>query len=646
MDIYVYGDTNLAVAGASYGIVPASDMAVASGVGETSAAYGNAKIFGNIDTNEYAWAQANGAGSGATNGAIIMSVTFMVDENATEDIPVNWANAVISDTNGYIITEKVTLTNGLIKIVKPETTTTTTTAPATEATTTTTVAPPATETTTTTAPATETTTTTTVAPPVTETTTTTAPVTTATTTTTAPVTIPKGHIAWKISNGEGLPGQTVTLTMTVVVPDGTELPVSGGQFVLITDPEIIEALGTPYGSKLFYNPDTHEFAFGSPNGSLVDSVDGAEMMTLTFKIPGDAVPGTEYRVDFSKLKVTGFDGEDITEFVDGQGGIIKVLQPETTTTTTVTASTEKPATETSTTAAPATETSTTAAPSTETSTTAAPGTETTTTSTGVVLPVSATTTTTTTPSPSISVFAKVKVVDGFYFSHDPRPLKKGHVQAPAEKITYVDADGNDVTEDFDLSKVSFKEVNSGSDIPEKIFVKPAEGVAPTYENFAYKVNVYYDGLPVVIDEDGTPAQFTAYIGVKGDNDFNLKADASDASNCLVYYSRVSTLPEGTNLDDINNARLAPTANALVNAHPDLDMFGAFLSDVDLDVYSADNWKKTKNTRKIDASDASWIQVFYARVSTGVVSHEAWNIALANENRGEKFDEYVANGTEQ
>ena len=238
------------------------------------------------------------------------------------------------------------------------------------------------------------------------------------------------------------------------------------------------------------------------------------------------------------------------------------------------------------------------------------------------------------------------MVDGFYFSHDPRPLKKDHVEAPAEQITYVDQDGNVVTEDFDFSKVTFKEVNSGSDIPEEIFVDPGEDAAPTYETFAYKVNVYYDGLPVVIDEDGTPAQFTAYIGVKGDNDFNLKADASDASNVLVYYARVSTLPDGTDLNDINVARIAPKANELVNAHPDLDMFGAFLCDVDLDVYSADNWKTTKNDRKIDASDASWIQVYYSKVSTGIIPHEAWNIALASKDRGEKLDAYVADGTEE
>ncbi|MCM1528382.1 MAG: hypothetical protein NC093_00100, partial [Alistipes sp.] len=634
MDIYVYGDTNLAVAGASYGIVPASSMAVASGVGATNAAYGNAKIFGNIETNEYGWAQADGAGSGASNGAIIMSVTFMVDENATEDIPVSWANAVISDTNGYIITDKVTLTDGLIKIVLPETTTTTTTttAPATEATTTTTAAPATEATTTTTAaPATEATTTTTAAP-ATEatTTTTTAPVTTVTTTTTAPVTIPKGHIAWKISNGEGLPGETVTLTMTVVVPEGTELPVSGGQFILITDPDIIEAVGTPYGSKLWYNPDTNEFAFGDANGALSDSINGAEMMQITFKIPEDAVPGTEYKVDFGSLIVTGFDGENITEYVDAQGGIIKVLQPETTTTTTVTTSTEAPV-------VIETTTTTTAPVVPDTTTTTDPG---------IVAPGTVTTTTEATPGPSVDIFAKVKVVDGFYFSHDPRPLKKDHVQAPAEQITYVDADGKVVTEDFDLSKVSFKEVNSGSDIPEEIFVDPGEGAAPTYETFAYTVNVYYNGLPVVVDEDGTPAQFTAYIGVKGDNDFNLKADASDASNVLVYYARVSTLPEGTDIDDINVARIAPVANALVNAHPDLDMLGAFLCDVDLDVYSADNWRTTKNDRKIDASDASWIQVYYSKVSTGTIPHTAWNESLASMNRGEKFDAYVADGTEE
>ncbi|MCM1528381.1 MAG: hypothetical protein NC093_00095, partial [Alistipes sp.] len=83
MDIYVEGDSNLEVAGASYGVVPGA-MATATGAGATNAAYGNAKVFANIETNEYGWAQAAGQGSKGSDGAVIMSVTFMVSEDATE----------------------------------------------------------------------------------------------------------------------------------------------------------------------------------------------------------------------------------------------------------------------------------------------------------------------------------------------------------------------------------------------------------------------------------------------------------------------------------------------------------------------------------------------------------------------------------
>ena len=82
----------------------------------------------------------------------------------------------------------------------------------------------------------------------------------------------------------------------------------------------------------------------------------------------------------------------------------------------------------------------------------------------------------------------------------------------------------------------------------------------------------------------------------------------DASNVLAYYANASTLDEGETVEDI---RMSPENCEPVNNDPDLDTLCAFLGDVDLDVYSKDNWRKTKSDREIDAKDASWILAYYS-----------------------------------
>lgn len=158
-------------------------------------------------------------------------------------------------------------------------------------------------------------------------------------------------------------------------------------------------------------------------------------------------------------------------------------------------------------------------------------------------------------------------------------------------------------------------------------------------NFTYIVDVLYDGQPLV-DADGKPMTFKAYIGVKGDSNLDNKADAKDASNALAFYSKASVMQEGESSDNI---RLNPDANDIINNNPDLDLdqFGAFLVDVDQDVYDLDNWKTKKSGRVIDAKDASAILAFYSKMSTSATdAQETWNEVLANYGRKEKIQDFL------
>ena len=100
-----------------------------------------------------------------------------------------------------------------------------------------------------------------------------------------------------------------------------------------------------------------------------------------------------------------------------------------------------------------------------------------------------TSTSTTTPGVTTSVYAEGTPVNGYYFSHDPRNFKKGHLDGV--KFYSVDEKGNvtpiDATE-F-LSKVTFKDVKKGASTPEDAY-----DVNNT--TFAYEVAVYYNDAPL------------------------------------------------------------------------------------------------------------------------------------------------------
>ncbi|MDE5936874.1 MAG: hypothetical protein K2G83_05670, partial [Ruminococcus sp.] len=281
-------------------------------------------------------------------------------------------------------------------------------------------------------------------------------------------------------------------------------------------------------------------------------------------------------------------------------------------------------------------TTTTSAPTTSSSTSSSTSTSSSVSTTVTPLPFTNTGTSTTNAigivdNPTVAVETEV----GYYFSHDPRPFKTEQVNIT--RMWGVDATGKEVEIDVDPSLITFSEVITGSDNPEGAY--NSENMT-----FKYTVRVLYDGHTLQ-DENGKVVTVTAYIGVKGDTNLDNKADARDGSNILAYYSKSSVLDEDMTQEDI---RMSPETCEPVNENPELDNLCAFLGDVDLDVYSKDNWRKTKKDRKIIATDASSIFAFYSYMSTqgeNANSHEGWNSALPD-GRGEKFDAYVESGKEE
>ena len=644
------GEKNLPVAGAQFEINAASPV-VFSAVGGQSDAY-KAAIVNNDKTNEFAFSESKGAGVEAADKSVVLKLTYTVpDDIEPGRYPVEWANAFISDTNGNEVTSSVKLIDGAIIIKAPDTTTTT--------------SKPAT----TTSTATSTTTTDEA------TTTSTATTTTVSTTVTTTETAPAGKIIWQIDTVEAEPGDEVELKVYVNDANAVNLPIGGAQFS-ITETTPIEYVSVSessegYKAEVVSNGETREFAFADSKGNGVAAANGANVIVLTYKVPEDCEPGI-YPVEFGDngfFNISSADGVDMTEQIVRENGAIIVKAPVTTTTTstpttTSTATSTITTTDEATTTSTATSTSKVTSTSTATSSTTAskPATTTTTdeatststskaTSTSTVTSTSesSSATTTLTPLPgtdtATSTTNGMGIVDnptvavetevGYYFSHDPRPFKTEQVNIT--RMWGVDETGKEVEIDVDPSLITFSEVISGSDTPEGAH-------NPENMTFKYTVRVLYDGHTLQYD-DGKIVTVTAYIGVKGDTNLDNMSDARDASNVLAYYANASTLDEGETVEDI---RMSPENCEPVNNDPDLDTLCAFLGDVDLDVYSKDNWRKTKSDREIDAKDASWILAYYSYMSTeeNAIPHEGWNYSLESKDRGEKFDAYVESGTEE
>ena len=242
----------------------------------------------------------------------------------------------------------------------------------------------------------------------------------------------------------------------------------------------------------------------------------------------------------------------------------------------------------------------------------------TTTTTG---PVSPGTGTATSMIGFFAIDSEIETTYGFYFSHDTNEFNKGQIIKVIAHCTFQKEDGTIEESDVDLTA----DIGFNGQTPYSMFKKSLGNV--------YEVPLYYGDEPLTY-EDGSPVTVLALIGVKGDADLNNTVDAIDASNVLTYYAQKQTGVESPVLyqgpTDVLKGVNEKFGNVIkgLDQVDVLDELACFLADVDVDEYTADNWKTHKGNRAIDAIDASNILSFYAKVQTGSPADSAtWDEVL-------------------
>ena len=284
-----------------------------------------------------------------------------------------------------------------------------------------------------------------------------------------------------------------------------------------------------------------------------------------------------------------------------------VTDTETTTSTTST-STETNTDTTSTSTDTDTTTTSTSSTSTDTDTTA--------TSTDTNTETSTTSTSTTSV---IAPFYTVEADPGFYFSHDTGVRGNGEKGGfDVNQITHfykhtivmVDGEQKEQIVELPLEEVK-AHLGFGDNTPNKAyhdrFGTPAKNETVEASDFEYQIPLYYDG-EVLLKGDNTPVTVTAYIGVKGDTNLDFIVDGRDATATLTYYAVISTDGHTS-----ANTQLSPS-EFVKSADDDLDNLAAFLTDVDENEWSAENWSKKRADRLIDGRDATNILTYYSRSS--------------------------------
>ncbi|MDE6519442.1 MAG: hypothetical protein K2K91_03145, partial [Ruminococcus sp.] len=309
---------NLPIGGAQYIITETTPIQYV-GVSDKSEGYG-ANIISNADTKEFAFADAKGAGVAASDGAIVMTLTYKVPADCADGTyPVVFGDTSffnISSADGVDMSNHIHTVDGAIIVKKPATTTTS------GATTTTTSG----ATTTTTSGSTTTTTS-----GSTTTTTTTAPVTTTT------ASVPDGVLIWQGDTVVAHPGEKVEVNFVVNDKKESKLSVAGAEFKIgVTgDIKLVGGTGSEGYAAEVVGKDNGYFAFGESKGAGVVAPDGSSVITLTFNVPDTVAPGN-YPVSLSELFVSDTNGADITNNIFVIDGLIIVEDSVTTTATTTT----------------------------------------------------------------------------------------------------------------------------------------------------------------------------------------------------------------------------------------------------------------------------------------------------------------------
>ena len=415
--------------------------------------------------------------------------------------------------------------------------------------------------------------------------------------------------------------------------------------------------------------ELYEISIGVNNGKIVLNamVEDKEKAAVEsyFKT---AYPNENVLSIYKTISVTG-DVSTITDELGGEAAVdvqierVVVVEPKTppTTTTTTTTTTEAPDTTSTTTTVDEpgiTSTTTTVdepgITSTTTTTVDEPGITSTTTTvdepgitsttTTVDEPgITSTTTTEKTPGITTTRTEVTKVVKynadttvGFYLDIDEAfnldQIKTLNYSIQEYVVSYGE-DGLEISKEL-VSETPVTDI-AGSvefkDVPADVYsLVTADG---TVNQFAAQVQLYAskdivtaDGFVVakagekLTNANGSAVSVTAYVGVKGDANLDMKCDSADASDVLAWYAAMQTGGDAEKVQFSSNT-------ILVKANPVLDDFAAFLADVDNENDSR-NYVMLKPERKIDSADASNILAYYSAVMTGEeAGRETWNDVL-------------------
>ncbi|WP_019678983.1 cohesin domain-containing protein, partial [Ruminococcus flavefaciens] len=273
LQVAVKGDADLPVSAAQFDVNGATPLNYQESAGKP---YG-VDLVVNDTKQHFAFAQASGISKTAKDGDKLFTITFKVPEDCADGIyPVTWAKQFVSDENGNNITDKVTFTDGWVRVGNPPTTTTTTTTSVT------------------------------------------------TTTTTTTVTAPKGGIIWAIDTVTVEPGQTATLNIKVVDEDNSKLPIAGAQFNIVNKDGVNYssiAGSEAYGPTITANDAKKKFDFANASGVETVGANNANVAVLTYTVPATAEEGV-YPVQFAEgsLKIFDKDGKDISDKIIGVDG--------------------------------------------------------------------------------------------------------------------------------------------------------------------------------------------------------------------------------------------------------------------------------------------------------------------------------------
>ena len=360
----------------------------------------------------------------------------------------------------------------------------------------------------------------------------------------------------------------------------------------------------------------------------------------------------EITVDFSAFETAGSVSYDmnlkrVVKAIEKEPETSSTTSSSTTTDTTPTDTTPTDTTPTDTTPTDTTPTDTTPTDTTPTDTTPTDTTPTDTTPTDTTptdttptdtTPTDTTptdTTPTTTAVQKTVVNFKTESEVGFYLDTDKEFNKEqlSNISYSIDFSTlYYDAEGNLLGQDVNVpgEKIDILDMVEFKDVPSEMFKKINEN---TVNQFATQVPVY--AKEAIVDADGTiianagdilknvdgsQISVTAYIGIKGDANLDMKADTEDSSVALVWYGKMQT-------GGVAAETQFSTNDMLVKSDPMLDELAAFLCDVNNE-NDSQNWKLRKPARTIGSDDASFIMVYYGKIMTGsTAGKDLWDVVL-------------------